>query len=245
LLPNAVDLEFAVFFAVGGALLDYFVFMPRVRKAIESGRPGARAGGYRVMIVGEWALVAFVAGRWLWLQRPRSMLWLIVPQGWRLIVAGAIVVATAWLLVAQIRSVATLDAEKRAALRPSLGSVAFLLPHTAVEKHWFLGLSVTAGVCEEVLYRGFLVWAMQPWLGLWGAALVSVLAFGVAHAYQGSGGLVRTTLVGAVLGGIALLTGSILPGIVVHAMVDVLGGTTGYLILRDPEQAQATAGQGR
>jgi len=92
-------------------------------------------------------------------------------------------------------------------------------------------VSVTAGICEELLYRGFLVWALQPWVGLGWAAAVSVIAFGAAHAYQGKD-VVRPTLAGLVPQGIALLTQSIPPGILVHAILDVMSGTSGYVIVR-------------
>src|SRR5215472_13584952 len=93
-------------------------------------------------------------------------------------------------------------------------------------------VSVTAGICEELLYRDFLVWALQPWVGLGWAAAVSVTAFGAAHANQGKD-VVRPTLAGLVLQGIALLTQSILPGIMVHPMLDVMSGTSAYVLVRE------------
>ena len=77
----------------------------------------------------------------------------------------------------------------------------------------------------------FLVWALQAWAGLGWAALVSVILFGAGHAYQGKD-VLRPTLAGIVLQAIALLTRSILPGILVHAILDVMSGTSGYILLR-------------
>jgi hypothetical protein len=39
-VPDRIDLVFAALFSVVGALLDYFVFWPRMRRAMESGAPG-------------------------------------------------------------------------------------------------------------------------------------------------------------------------------------------------------------
>ena len=45
----------------------------------------------------------------------------------------------------------------------------------------FGGVSLTAGFCEEFLYRGYFIWVLAPWLGWWGAAAVSLLFFAVSH----------------------------------------------------------------
>jgi membrane protease YdiL (CAAX protease family) len=114
-----------------------------------------------------------------------------------------------------------------------------LLPHTSAEWQAFTPLAVTAGICEEVLFRGYLVWLLTPWLGLYGAAGVSMVIFGVAHSYQGPSFALRAFLAGVVMGALALVTGSVLPGIVLHAIVDMAGGYLGHVALRE-EPAVAT-----
>ncbi len=44
--------------------------------------------------------------------------------------------------------------------------VEYLLPHSRDELRWFTALSVTAGVCEELLYRGFLFWVLKAYVGV-------------------------------------------------------------------------------
>jgi membrane protease YdiL (CAAX protease family) len=73
------------------------------------------------------------------------------------------------------------------------------VPHSDLEFGWFVVLSLTAGVCEEVLFRGAFVWTLAPTLTWWGAAAVSVVAFGFVHAYQGKKGIVRAAMFGAVM----------------------------------------------
>ena len=75
--------------------------------------------------------------------------------------------------------------------------------------------------------------AIAPWTGSIGAMALAVVLFGIGHAYQGRKGATRATLAGAVLAAIALATGSVIPGMIVHALVDVGSGTVGYLLLRD------------
>ena len=89
----------------------------------------------------------------------------------------------------------------------------------------FAGLSLMAGFGEEVVFRGFLLAVLTPALGdPWTALLASSLAFGVLHVYQGSFGIVRTAALGALLGVPVVLGASLWPSIVVHALVDLVGG---------------------
>jgi uncharacterized protein len=72
----------------------------------------------------------------------------------------------------------TLDAFKR---------LAFILPVTREERARFAAVSITAGVCEEVWYRGFLIRYLSdfPWhAGLLTALRISSIAFGMAHGDQ-------------------------------------------------------------
>jgi len=102
--------------------------------------------------------------------------------------------------------------------------LAFILPITQEERSWFALVSVTAGICEEVLYRGFLIryLADGPWhAGLWIALAVASISFGLAHGYQGLSGIIGTGLVGAVMGVIFLATGSLWLPMALHALVDL------------------------
>ncbi len=100
-----------------------------------------------------------------------------------------------------------------------------LLPRTGSEKAAFAGLSLAAGVGEELAYRGYLIPTLAGLLGSgWGAALLSTLVFGILHAYQGPLGVVRTTALGFLLAGAFLVTGSLWPAILAHAILDLLAG---------------------
>lgn len=233
-MPNMFDLVFAAFVFVAWPPLDYFLLWPRSQRQLTSGEAGGRTRVYWIIMAGLWSPTIFVAGRWMVLTRPWSALWLLPPRGWRLVAGTLGVLAVAALWRSQVRALARLSEERRAALRARSAHVLLLAPHTAREYGWWLCVSITAGICEELLYRGFLVWVLQAWVGLWWAALVSVIVFGAAHAYQGKD-VVRPAVVGALLEGLALLTGSIVPGIVAHAMLDV--ATSGYVLVREPARA--------
>jgi CAAX protease family protein len=105
------------------------------------------------------------------------------------------------------------------------GRLSFFLPNTANEFRWYSIASITAGICEEVLYRGFLIHylGVQPWhLGLFMAVVISSLAFGAAHLYQGAQGFLTTTIGGMIFSAVFLLTSNLLLPIIFHAAADLI-----------------------
>jgi len=105
-----------------------------------------------------------------------------------------------------------------------------ILPHTRGELALFRALSVTAGICEELLFRGFLIWYLSNYTGLIQAALLSSLAFGIGHAYQGPRGMAITAVVGAVMSALYLLSGSLVLPMVIHAAMDLHAGWLAYRV---------------
>jgi uncharacterized protein len=231
-MPNTLD--FAILAAaLGLTLVEHFVGWPRLRAAIAAGVPQARIRGYGIVLAEEWLVAIAVLVRWATTGRPWAALWLVRPTPWGLVVASVLTVVTASLLLVQDRSVARLNPESRLAAGRRLGTIGDSLPHTPREHRWFIALSITAGFCEELLYRGFIVWALTPTLGLYGAAVASVILFGIGHAYQGRAGTTRATLTGGVLAALALVAHSVIPGMVLHAMIDLAGGHTAYALFRE------------
>lgn len=99
-----------------------------------------------------------------------------------------------------------------------------LLPRTRQERSAFALLSVAAGFGEEIAYRGYLIPALAPVLGIPGAAVVSSCVFGVLHGYQGPLGVVRTATMGGMLAWGFLTAGSLWPGVVAHTLIDLAAG---------------------
>jgi membrane protease YdiL (CAAX protease family) len=107
-----------------------------------------------------------------------------------------------------------------------------ILPHSKRELIPFLGLAVTAGICEEFLYRGFamLVFLRIGW-PTWLVVLASSALFGFAHLYQGRAGLVGTMILGLVFGMLRIVTGNLFPAVLCHAAVDIAAGVAGSQFL--------------
>jgi uncharacterized protein len=100
-----------------------------------------------------------------------------------------------------------------------------LMPVTRQDRILFVGVSITAGICEEIIFRGFLIHALYSGTGsLAIALLLSSGVFGVAHAYQQPAGALRAMLLGLILAIPFAIEGSIVPAIVAHAAIDILSG---------------------
>lgn len=109
----------------------------------------------------------------------------------------------------------------------------WFLPVTRTEYRWFCGpLSISAGVCEELLFRGYLINLLDVWTPLWFAVLISSAIFGSLHIYQGISGVISTAITGLVLALLYLATDSILVPILFHIMMDIYSGKQAYLVLR-------------
>ena len=115
------------------------------------------------------------------------------------------------------------------------------LPHTNRELRSFYGVSITAGIVEEIVYRGFVLWYLALVMPLWAAVVVSSVAFGLGHSYQGTSGVARVTAVGLAFGVFYVFTGSIWLPILAHAIVDVLQGAAISEVLRENEESLALA----
>jgi uncharacterized protein len=115
-------------------------------------------------------------------------------------------------------------------------------PRTRSEAGWWVALSMTAGFCEEFIFRGYLIWAFQSVLGLWVSAALSVVVFALAHSYQGVKGILGTGAVGLLFTVVVLASGSLWPAIVLHALVDIGQGLIAWLVLRRGETESGMAG---
>ena len=109
--------------------------------------------------------------------------------------------------------------------KDSAKDISSLLPRDPLEIAVWVALSLSAGFCEEAVFRGYLQKQIQA---LTGSALVAVLAqaviFGVSHGYQGLRNVIAITAFGALFGALAVWRRSLRPGMILHAWTDVFSG---------------------
>ena len=174
-------------------------------------------------ILSQWVLVALVAATWL--ANHRSVLTLglaLKPTGG---LAGVLVgLVSIVILVLRTRGAGDTDESVRERIRQRLSPVERLMPRRASDFRLFAALACTAGLCEEFLFRGYLAWVAGLLLPFPVAPAVQALVFGFCHAYQGWRGIVLTSFAGAFLTAVVLVTGSLWPSIVIHALMDLHAG---------------------
>ena len=108
--------------------------------------------------------------------------------------------------------------------------VAWLMPTNKKELNWFVfGVSATAGICEELLFRGYLIHYLTEQIGLPLAVIISSALFGLCHSYQGWKNVLRTGFLGLVFALIYLWSGSLILVIILHFAIDAYAGSLSYL----------------
>lgn len=225
------DHLFALVLVVAFPLFAKFYFFPRLLHDISVGDPNARTFSYGMTIVIQWALVGVLFWAWRRFSRTSPMLGLAMPRGWRLIVTIVLPLVAVALFTLQNVAIATQPAAMES-VRAEMSEVAGLLPHSKFELGLWMALSTTAGICEEILYRGFLIGYAARFMPPALAVIVCSAVFGFGHWYQGVGNAIQTGVVGLIMAVLYWLTGSIFASIALHAIVDISGGISGWLVTR-------------
>ena len=115
------------------------------------------------------------------------------------------------------------------ALNGTQANTAFLLPHGVPESVLWVLVSITAGLCEEIVFRGYLQRQLAALTGsVIAGILLQAIAFGISHGYQGPAQMAITGSYGLVLGILAWWRGNIRAGALAHAATDIVGGLTRF-----------------
>ena len=115
------------------------------------------------------------------------------------------------------------------------------IPRTPAEMRLFVVLSFFMGGGWELLYRGFLIMVLSPWLGTWGAVLVSGMSYGCGHGYHGPKQMVASMGMALVLSVAYVLTGSLWWLIIIHIGMPWMGGAAYYKVLTASQHASTEA----
>ena len=209
-----------------------FVRMLKKRLSTDS---GARLLYYRTQVLWEWSWVVVLVIILIPIKQPLVYLGLTLPNpvGWIILVALVLGVGLSTVLIRRSPGAS-------ANMQRSLAGSSALLPVTTTERKWFAAVAITAGICEELLYRGFLIRYILttfPGLGWLFTSIVSGVIYGLGHAYQGRRGILQSTLngfsyaivfflSGNLLSAIAsgqpvAIAGSLLPSMVFHALAEL------------------------
>jgi uncharacterized protein len=180
-----------------------------------------RIGMYGRTMLFEWLMFGFVI---LGVRLHGTPLFAVLGERWRSVreVVRDIGIALVFLVVSIFLESLLGSHLHRGGPDPA---VQFLLPHGGAEIAVWIALSLTAGICEETLFRGylqrqFMALTQNASLGI----LLSAAMFGLAHGYQGIAKAIQIGVLGVMLGILAHWRRSVRPGMIAHSLQDVLGG---------------------
>lgn len=150
--------------------------------------------------------------------------WIAVARSWmaqRPVVVVAIVAAIILGLIG-VTAAGILSARRHPEELMALGDIRALLPRNRDELAWGAAMSVNAGIVEELAFRLAIPAVLY---GASGNAVltvaVSVVLFGVLHAYQGVIGVIGATVIGALMMALFVMSGTILLPVLLHAVIDL------------------------
>jgi len=131
------------------------------------------------------------------------------------ICAGAVLAALSYVL--GLTSPAQVEEARK-----QLGA---LMPQTGLEAAIWIALSATAGFCEEILFRGYLLRQFRAATrSIVVAIVLQAVVFGIAHAYQGGRRIILIAAYGVLFGMLAAWRKSLRPGMIGHALQDSFSG---------------------
>jgi membrane protease YdiL (CAAX protease family) len=238
--PTAWD--FALFTLLIVAIGVEFLLLPKIKAWIASGvDPNARSRYYAAFIAATWTFTLSVCAIWIVYRRSWSALYLGRPDLLR--VGAALAIVTLYLFyMLRLRTRMVANTGKYPRYRELMESVSIFAARTPGEYRLFGIVALTAGICEEVLMRGFVMSLFASLLGIVVGALVNIILFALGHAYQGGKGILRTGAFGVIMTIFVLATGSLVPAIVLHFIQDIVAGNMLYHVFKD-ESIESAASQ--
>ncbi len=183
---------------------------------------------YAATMVQEWLLFLYVyAGiraRGVTVRRLINARWASGRDVWRDIGVAAIVLVLFWAI----------EGLSSVIFRSSVGAgskvVQQLTPHVAIELPVWILLSLSAGFCEEFIFRGYLQEQSKRLTGSVGAAVVvQALFFGLGHGYQGWALMLTIFVIGLLFGIAAARRNSLAPTMIAHASADSFAGIAAFV----------------
>ena len=188
-----------------------------------------RPAMYVLTILLEWSVVAYIA----WgAKRHGSSLRELIGGKWndsKAFLKDVAIAAGFWpiALVVLFVTALALRADKPGP------SMRFMLPQSHLEMVLWVLTSLTAGICEEIIFRGYFQKQFIAWTGnVPAGALLSAAVFGAGHIYQSGKSASIIAVYGLLFGILAEMRRSLRPGMITHAWHDGLVGLVGRLIAK-------------
>ena len=191
------------------------------------------SGSFSLFVMG-----AIVVSVWLIFQRPLSELGLTQPVNFRSWWWIAIIFVLVYLLDTFISFSSKKEVDKT--IEEFKRRTPFLPTKNSELPEYFL-MCFSAGVFEEIVYRGYLI--NYCWYLFEGykyqqmiAVVLPALAFSVAHFYQGAKAVLKIFFLSVFFGYLFIYSGSLLIVMILHFLVDAIGGLLTIKYMKEHDQ---------
>ena len=178
-----------------------------------------------------WLASFLILGAWLFYKRDLVSFGFSVP-----VMSSAVISCTLIFVLLYLGDLAfeTISPSRKQKTIDKLAENTPFLPSNGTELAHFTFAAFTAGVCEEIIFRGFfinylLAFSGHTVVGQWSAILLPALLFSVVHIYQGHKAVLKILLAGILFGLIYYLSGSLLIVIILHFTMDMISA---YVAMR-------------
>jgi len=211
---------FLLAIVVGYPIWDHF-YLKKIK-----GQQVSKWRMYGEIMAAQWAIVLILFLYWKISKRGMNELFvyqkpfLSINKEMLLAMGTGVLLATVMLLL-MVRFVKPVRA--KISRMQQVEGIGFLLPKTLKERWLFLFVSITAGVCEEIIFRGAMVYYLTNCFDQLPILLIGVISsilFGVVHLYQGWKGVFLTSYMGMVLFLLFVGSGSLWLPILFHFLID-------------------------
>lgn len=180
-------------------------------------QPHARVVLYAQILVLQWLWAGYV---WIGIRRSGTSLRALVDDStwtglrWLRYLGIGIAAWVAWMVIGSaLGTILRPDAEQLRGLQA-------MFPKTPLERVLWVGFALTAGLCEELVYRGYLLKQFRAVTGSTFAAIVlQAFVYGLAHLVLPAQMVVSVGLLGVLLGVLAVWQRSLVPGMILHVGV--------------------------
>lgn len=211
--------------------LSSAISMLRMRKSLASGHSFDCTTNNIAGVITLWLTAIAVVSVWLYQGGSYAELGLVAADGLAGVLSTVIIIAALITVMIYKRKIKE-SARCRDGFIGSMDYLIALLPKTRRELYTFFLLSVSAGVCEEIIYRGFIFAYLLHYMDLSFVVIISSLLFGLAHSYQGLQGIPLTGSIGLMLGLLYVYTGSLWAPMILHVAIDMGYGYLSWLALQ-------------
>jgi uncharacterized protein len=192
------------------------------------GRAHGHVAGYLLVMAVEWFLTGFI---WRGIRGRCVRLVELIGGRWPSVWAVLRDLGTAVLFLLASNLVLSVLAHFLKAT-PGRG-IRSIFPNGPTEVALFVMLALTAGICEEILFRGYLQRQFAALTRSTAAGLtLQGVVFGVAHGYQGTKYMCIIAVYGCLFGLLAFWRRSLRPGMIAHFVQDTVGGLVGRHLLK-------------